>query len=170
MRGMKYIVFGIAFTWITVFLDTVICLSMQVIEDSYRPCYQEELPEEEITLSENSTRHRMIATAYCLKGQTASSEYVREGIVASKPEWIGRTVAIYYENKDGSLGDFIGYYEVKDTGGENIQAGRVIDIWMPTYEQCKQFGSRRVTVFLFDKEVTHEKAKKTNLFTEKAIV
>ena len=166
----KRVIFGAFLVWIITIIDTASCLSMHVIDYSHRPCFQEE-SEEEYSVSHNSAdKHSMIATAYCLKGQTASSEYVREGIVASKPEWIGKKVIIYYEHKDGTLGECLGCFDVKDTGGDNIQAGRVIDIWMPTYEQCKQFGRRRVAVFLIDEEVTNEKTKETYISPKEAII
>ena len=102
------------------------------------PVYAEELDFKE-----------MKATAYCLQGQTASGEYTREGICASKPEWIGKTAAIYY-NDGGMIGDFIGYYEILDTGGDSIKKGYVIDIWMENKETCKQFGSPDVYVLLIE--------------------
>lgn len=164
----KRVISGAFLIWIILIFNTVSCLSMHVIDYSHRPCY---LEEENNTVSHNSTdKHSMIATAYCLQGKTASSEYVREGIVASKPEWIGKKVIIYYEHKDGTLGECLGCFDVKDTGGDNIQAGRVIDIWMPTYEQCKQFGRRRVAVFLIDEEVTNEKTKETYISPKEAVI
>ena len=155
---LKYAIVTLVIVWTYLLLDTVVCLSMQVIDDNYRPCYEEET-EEEKDFSGLSA-YRMTATAYCLPGKTASGELVREGIVASKPEWIGKVVAIYIENKDGSLGEFLGYFDVSDTGGENIRAGRVVDIWMPTEDICFQFGRKRVVVFLMDgkSDETNEKA------------
>ena len=35
---------------------------------------------------------------------------------------------------------------IEDTGGSSIRKGRVIDIWLPTEEECKQFGRRPVLV------------------------
>ena len=95
--------------------------------------------------------HSMKATAYCLKGKTASGEYTREGICASKLEWIGKTAAIY-RNDNGTIGDFLGYYDIKDTGGESIRKGYVIDIWMEKYEDCKQFGNPNVFVLIIEDE------------------
>lgn len=89
----------------------------------------------------------MKATAYCLQGQTASGEYTREGICAGRPEWIGKTIAVYY-NDNGKIGDFLGYYEIKDTGAEPIKKGYVIDIWMEDKESCKQFGTQNVYVLI----------------------
>lgn len=88
----------------------------------------------------------MTATAYCKNGTTASGSHTRRGICASKPEWIGLTAMIYKDNH-GELGEFLGYYEIKDTG-RSVRNGKVIDIWLPTESECKQFGKKKVLVVL----------------------
>lgn len=89
--------------------------------------------------------HSMIATAYCLTGSTATGTTPRAGIAASKREWFGKTVRVY-KNQDGNIGELIGTYVIEDTGGKTIQNGSVIDIWLPTEEECKQFGRKTVYV------------------------
>lgn len=91
--------------------------------------------------------HAMTAKAYCIDGITATGSHTRKGIAAAKPEWIGLT-AVVYENNNGQTGDFLGYYEIKDTGGQSIRAGKTIDIWLPTETECKQFGKKKVLVAL----------------------
>lgn len=95
--------------------------------------------------------HEMKATAYCLQGQTASGQYTREGICASKREWLGKIAAIYINDND-TIGDFLGYYEIEDTGGDTIRNGYVIDIWMEDYDDCMEFGSPDVYVLIIDGE------------------
>jgi hypothetical protein len=57
------------------------------------------------------------ATAYCEPGRkTATGSDSQEGIVAGPPEWIGCTAAVYLCNEDGSIGDFLNYYPIEDTG------------------------------------------------------
>lgn len=121
--------------------DSVIGLAMSV---EYKN------PQENIVEEADVSCHFMKATAYCLKGLTASEEPTRIGIAASKPEWIGKTMAIYEQGADGKAGNFIGYFEVKDTGGEAIRSGKVVDLWLPTYEECMEFGEKDVVVFLID--------------------
>lgn len=92
---------------------------------------------------------------------------VEDLTVAGKVEWLGMSCAIYECNEDGSVGDFIGYYEFTDTGygqetgyGESrilegrtigtIESGQCIDIYFSTYEQCVQYGRKNVYVKLFD--------------------
>ena len=90
----------------------------------------------------------MQATAYCLNGQTATGTQTRVGIAASKREWFGKTVRVYRADRHGYPMELIGEYVIEDTGGDNIQNGKAIDIWLPTYEECKVFGFKRVVVYL----------------------
>ena len=75
------------------------------------------------------------ATAYCLPGRTASGTEVREGICAmSDPSLIGMTAVVYQRMPDGSIGNYIGTYEIEDTGCSD----NVIDVWC-TEEDCQGF-------------------------------
>lgn len=97
-------------------------------------------------------------TYYFDDGKTASGQEVREGIMASKPEWIGCVACVNAVNEDGSIGEFIGLYEILDTGygaetgvGESsilkgktlgtIETGETVDIWMPTQHQADEWMS-----------------------------
>lgn len=93
----------------------------------------------------------MYATAYCINGQTATGCYTRPGICAGKREWFGKTLAVYLDD-NGEVGEFLGYYECLDTGGETIRTGRVLDIWMPTESECFAFGSRRIWITVIEGE------------------
>ena len=93
--------------------------------------------------------HSMIATAYCLSGKTATGTDARLGIAASKREWFGKTARVYW-NDNGEPGDLIGEYIIEDTGSEPIRNGSVIDIWLPTYDECMEFGRRLVLVEVED--------------------
>ena len=78
-------------------------------------------------------------TCYIINGITASGQETRDGIVAGRSEDLGKVAAIYRYNGDGSVGEFIGYYEFLDTGagidtdndgeGDSIKKGLSIDIW-----------------------------------------
>lgn len=99
---------------------------------------------------------RCWATAYCLTGTTASGTFTTEyRTVAGKREWFGRGIHIWLDDGDGiqKPHNYLGRYIVEDTGGEPIRRGRVIDIYMPKYEDCKQFGGRRIIYEL--EEVEH---------------
>lgn len=89
--------------------------------------------------------HSMIATAYCLTGSTATGTTPRTGIAASKPAWLGKTVKVYW-NDGGKPGALIGTYVIEDTGGAPIRNGSVIDVWLPSEDECFEFGRRCVLV------------------------
>jgi 3D (Asp-Asp-Asp) domain-containing protein len=91
----------------------------------------------------------MQATAYCIDGTTATGTHTRKGICAGKREWFGKTAVVYADN-NGDIGNLIGVYRVEDTGGKDIRSGKVIDIWLPTESECKQFGRQNVHVYILD--------------------
>lgn len=91
--------------------------------------------------------HKMTATAYCIDGTTATGTHTRVGVAASKRAWFGKTAKVYRDNQ-GEPGELIGIYTIEDTGGAPIRAGRVIDLWMPTAEQCFAFGNPKVLVVI----------------------
>lgn len=83
------------------------------------------------------------ATAYCDSGITASGEYTREGICAMKKDWIGKAAIVYQRLPDNSVGELIGIYEIKDTGGsQSIKDGKTIDIWKSDLDACQEFMDR----------------------------
>ena len=66
--------------------------------------------------------------------------YPKEGLsVAGKPEWRNMACAIYACDAEGSIGEFIGYFEITDTGGEYITSGQRIDMYRETLEGCEQW-------------------------------
>jgi 3D (Asp-Asp-Asp) domain-containing protein len=78
------------------------------------------------------------ATAYCLKGRTASGTGVRRGIIAADPRVLplGTRVNI--------TGNQAGSYVVADTGGKI--KGKRIDIWMASCADARRFGRRNVNI------------------------
>ena len=79
------------------------------------------------------------ATAYCLKGRTATGGSVRRGIVAADPRVLPLGSRIQL-----SAGSYSGTYTVADTGG--AVKGRKLDIWMPSCGEAVRFGRRNVKV------------------------
>lgn len=142
---MKYVVAALVISFICVLFDTVVGLSMSVMEESSNRSAIEE--RELITPTEVV---QMQATAYCLNGTTATGTQTRVGVAASKPEWFGRKVAVYRKGKDGYPAEKIGEYTIEDTGGKPIRNGSVIDLWFPTYDECIQFGRKNVFVYFLD--------------------
>jgi 3D (Asp-Asp-Asp) domain-containing protein len=79
------------------------------------------------------------ATAYCLKGRTASGEYVRRGIVAADPKVLPIGTMVQIE-----AGKYSGVYKVADTGG--AIRGKRIDIYVPSYSEAVTFGRKKIKV------------------------
>lgn len=84
------------------------------------------------------------ATAYSLRGRTASGKLVSRGLIAADPALLPLGTRVRLE-----AGYMSGEYLVADTGG--AVKGRHIDIWMPTSREARQFGRRtvKVTVLAF---------------------
>jgi len=76
------------------------------------------------------------ARAYCLRGFTSRGTPTRVGAVAVDPRIIPLGSRIYIPG--------YGWGTALDTGG--AIKGNSIDIWMPTYSQCMQWGVRNITI------------------------
>jgi len=78
-----------------------------------------------------------LATAYSLRGRTASGQMVSKGIIAADPRFLplGSRVRL-------QAGAYSGEYVVADTG--SMVRGRRIDIWTPTSREAMRFGKRLV--------------------------
>jgi 3D (Asp-Asp-Asp) domain-containing protein len=78
-----------------------------------------------------------MATAYSLRGKTASGRFVTKGLIAADPSVLplGSRVRL-------DAGSYSGEYLVADTGG--AVRGRHIDIWTPTSREAMRFGRRSV--------------------------
>lgn len=101
----------------------------------------------------------MIATAYDLSyastgklpgqrdyGITASGTKARVGAVAVDPTVIPLGTKLYIEYADGTGG--YGYATAEDTG--SAIKGYRIDLFFNTYQECMEFGRRRVIVYVLE--------------------
>jgi 3D (Asp-Asp-Asp) domain-containing protein len=77
------------------------------------------------------------ATAYSLRGRTASGQGVRRGLIAADRRVLPIGTRVRLE-----AGSYSGEYVVADTGG--AVRGRKIDIWMPSTGEAMRFGRRTV--------------------------
>jgi 3D (Asp-Asp-Asp) domain-containing protein len=77
------------------------------------------------------------ATAYSLRGRTASGQSVTRGLIAADPRLLPIGTRVRVE-----AGPWSGEYLVADTGG--AIKGRKIDIWTPSSREAMQFGRRAV--------------------------
>ena len=78
-----------------------------------------------------------VATAYSLRGRTASGRMVAKGLIAADPRHLplGSRVRI-------DAGTWSGEYLVADTG--TLVRGKRIDIWTPSTREAMRFGRRTV--------------------------
>lgn len=95
------------------------------------------------------------ATAYSLRGRTASGKPVARGLIAADPRVLplGTRVRI-------DAGSLSGEYLVADTGG--AVKGRRIDIWTPTAREAMQFGRRAVKLTVLELGGRRKKAPAAN--------
>ena len=92
----------------------------------------------------------MECTAYCMGTIRCDGGPARKGICAGASRYYGKT-ALIYENNGGKPGEFLGYYEVLDTGGDyRIQNGTCLDVYLPTEWECIQWGRKNVLVIMVD--------------------
>jgi 3D (Asp-Asp-Asp) domain-containing protein len=79
------------------------------------------------------------ATAYCLKGRTASGINTRPGMIAADPSVLPLGTVVHLR-----AGRYTGTYTVMDTGGRI--KGRLVDVYVPTYREALEFGRRQVKI------------------------
>ena len=78
-----------------------------------------------------------VATAYSLRGRTASGRPVSKGLIAADPRVLPLGSRVRLE-----AGNYSGEYLVADTCG--AVRGRRIDIWTPTSREAMKFGRRTI--------------------------
>jgi 3D (Asp-Asp-Asp) domain-containing protein len=93
------------------------------------------------------------ATAYSLRGRTASGKNVARGIIAADRRVlpIGTRVRI-------DAGHYSGEYLVADTGG--AVRGRKVDIWVPSNGEAMRFGRRGIKLTVLTQSRPRAAAKK----------
>ena len=96
-----------------------------------------EKPEPEAESEASSPAMTFTATAYSLRGRTASGRYVSRGLIAADRRVLPLGTRVRLE-----AGPYSGEYLVADTGG--LVRGRKIDIWMPNTSEAMRFGRRPV--------------------------
>ena len=78
-----------------------------------------------------------VATAYSLRGRTASGRLVAKGLIAADPRHLPLGSRVRLE-----AGAYSGEYLVADTG--SLVRGKRIDIWTPSSREAMRFGRRTV--------------------------
>ena len=98
---------------------------------------EEELDFEEPEVKSLSAPRSFKATAYSLRGRTASGVTTQPGVVAADPKVLplGSVIEI-------KAGSYSGVYTVHDTG--SAVKGNLVDVWMPSSREARQFGRRSI--------------------------
>lgn len=109
--------------------------------------------EESSAVESNSGGIAYKATAYCLRGKTASGRMVRRGIVAADPRVLRLGTRIHMTG-----GRYTGNYLVADTGGKI--KGRILDIWVPSCSEARRWGRRTVRVKVISKAKSKRSKKR----------
>ena len=104
------------------------------LENSFEGNLGEKLAAEEVYVVPPAN---YVATAYSLRGRTASGRPVAKGIIAADPRHLPLGSRVRLE-----AGAYSGEYVVADTG--SLVRGRRIDIWTPTSREAMRFGRRTV--------------------------
>ena len=92
------------------------------------------------------------ATAYCLKGRTASGIHTRKGVIAADPSVLPLGTVVHLRS-----GQYTGTYTVMDTGGRI--KGRRVDVYVPTYKEAVEFGRRQVKIKVIGRHSTKAASK-----------
>lgn len=79
------------------------------------------------------------ATAYCLKGRTASGMDAKPGMIAADPRVLPLGTIVHLRS-----GSYTGTYRVMDTGGRI--RGRRVDVYVASHKEAVQFGRRQVKI------------------------
>ena len=111
--------------WMTIIFAMLISLMKM-------PTYAMEMPVEVV---------KMRATAYEDTGNlTYTGKKGHVGIAAASKDHLGETAMIFRRLPGDIFGEFIGVYEVEDTGKtKGITQGHVIDVWQPDLDACQEF-------------------------------
>ena len=101
------------------------------------------------------------ATAYSLRGRTASGRPVSRGLIAADPAVLPLGTRVRLE-----AGSFSGEYIVADTGG--AVRGRRIDIWTPSTREALRFGRRLIKLTVLSFGTKRQKANSSRLQQDKS--
>jgi 3D (Asp-Asp-Asp) domain-containing protein len=168
------IILGSAFGVLLVF--SVISYAQKYMPQDPKPAVKQEpvlevagqIPEDETTPAEapatapaaklidviESPTESYSATAYSLRGRTASGQYVTRGLIAADPRHLPLGTRVRLD-----AGPWSGEYLVADTGG--AIKGRKIDIWTPSTREALQFGRRNVKLTVLSVPVKRPKTRAT---------
>lgn len=100
------------------------------------------------------------ATAYCLKGRTASGIDTRPGVIAADPRVLPLGTVVHLR-----AGRYTGTYRVMDTGGRI--KGHIVDVYVPTHREAMEFGRRQVKIKVIGRGSAKAVRAHKNLWAER---
>ena len=77
------------------------------------------------------------ATAYSLRGRTATGVKTKPGVIAADPRVLPLGSVVHVR-----AGQYSGVYTVHDTG--RLVKGNLVDVWLPSSREARTFGRRKV--------------------------
>jgi 3D (Asp-Asp-Asp) domain-containing protein len=92
------------------------------------------------TRKHKTPRRSFQATAYSLKGATATGTRARKGVVAADPRLLPHGSVVEVKG----AGRYSGRYKVADAG-PGVK-GHKVDIFVPNQQKARQFGRKKVRV------------------------
>lgn len=128
-------------------------------QEAMQTIYEERVEEIEGygILGDRRLPDKIQCTCYIEAGKpTCMGSHRMDGTIAAARQHLGSVAQVYYVNSEGGIGDFIGYYEVNDTGygaptgrGKSeykgrkslgtIEAGITIDFRKPGLKEAGEF-------------------------------
>lgn len=115
-----------------------------------------------VTVAEKAESDTFTATAYSLRGRTASGAAPTQGIIAADPRVLPLGSRVRIE-----AGNYSGEYVVADTGG--AVRGKRIDIWTPSSRDAMRFGKRAVKLTVLQLGGKRGKTAATRLRTVSSV-
>lgn len=72
--------------------------------------------------------------------KTKDGSVPKEWMCAGRKEDLGKIAILYRVKEDGSIGDLIGYFEIRDTGSDKgLRNGTKLDIYRDSLERVKDW-------------------------------
>jgi 3D (Asp-Asp-Asp) domain-containing protein len=132
--GVALLSFSLTFTATTLSAETLSSQEPQQPIVSPKGSLGEQIAAEETYVMPPAN---YVATAYSLRGRTASGRPVAKGLIAADPRHLPLGSRVRLE-----AGTYSGEYLVADTG--SLVRGKRIDIWTPSSREAMRFGRRTV--------------------------
>jgi 3D (Asp-Asp-Asp) domain-containing protein len=110
---------------------------------------------EKVSEESESPAQAFTATAYSLRGRTASGRPVTRGLIAADRRVLPLGTRVRIE-----AGPYSGEYLVADTGG--AVRGRKIDIWVPNTGEAMKFGRRPIKLTVLTRTRPRTTAPRTS--------